>query len=608
MKTILLLPAFFYGLIQAALPPQSIAPLYDHLHEVNAQWQYQTDLPFSLSETVFFTDDTERIHAHLERVILLLRQRQPELSEAVLARRLHLLDQLATYSEARQFPQNLFHAQRQPYFIDHEGTACAVGHLLQKSGFEAFAEKVSREMNYAYVMDMPYPELGSWALSHGFTKEELALIQPGYSPTITWNPVGHGTDGTVRHMYHDPASQRLYVAGDFDWIDSVAAHHIALSENGQFQPMGGGLDGEITSMQAFNGKLYVGGYFTNGKNIAVWDGNAWSYEQAISDTVTALAVFQNELYATGAQGIGMSGTQTGFFAKKQNGQWLNKRSFEGPAYCMTNHNSRLYIGGALSPASFHPYFAAYTADGNAVIPATQSFERLDAPIRDFASDGTFLYAVGDLCDDQQNPTFGFARLGNSGWELLYQKDLSTGNFNRRSFKKVMVHQNQVLVSGNFQLTPFVGIYGGGVAKLVYQGSYSFLEAVSILDTTVHAMAEMNGELLIGGAFDSLGTTWDRKKAGHLLKTDQFTGLFDTDISPLSLHPNPMETHSRTILAGSGPLESVALFDVKGQQVSVPIHIRGREIEIERGNLAPGMYFVRVKGADQQLGQGKLLVR
>ena len=39
-----------------------------------------------------------------------------------------LLASLEEYAGQQVFPQNIYHAHRQPYFIDHKGTHCAVGH------------------------------------------------------------------------------------------------------------------------------------------------------------------------------------------------------------------------------------------------------------------------------------------------------------------------------------------------------------------------------------------------------------------------------------------------------------------------------------------------
>jgi hypothetical protein len=82
--------------------------------------------------------DRERIRTHLSEVERLLRARDvnglsPELRHA----RARNLDELHAYWMRGVFPRNHdFPEHRVPYFIDAEGRACAVGHLMIASGAE----------------------------------------------------------------------------------------------------------------------------------------------------------------------------------------------------------------------------------------------------------------------------------------------------------------------------------------------------------------------------------------------------------------------------------------------------------------------------------------
>ena len=101
-----------------------------------------------------------------------------ELQEARASR----LDELREYRLAGEFPLNTRHPEaRTPYFIDDYGTACAVGHLMIESGAEELARQISRDENYAYVMEIQTPGLARWIESSGITAEEAAWIQPAYS-------------------------------------------------------------------------------------------------------------------------------------------------------------------------------------------------------------------------------------------------------------------------------------------------------------------------------------------------------------------------------------------------------------------------------------------
>ncbi|HUN81992.1 MAG TPA: immunoglobulin domain-containing protein, partial [Phycisphaerae bacterium] len=103
----------------------------------------------------------------------------------------------------------------------------------------------------------------------------------------------------------------LLVTGLFTSINGISLQRVARWDGSTWHPLGSGLDGSGASLAVFNGELIVGGNFdtaggVSAHNIAAWNGTSWhslgsgtlgSYP---SDTVQALAVYQNELIAGGA--------------------------------------------------------------------------------------------------------------------------------------------------------------------------------------------------------------------------------------------------------------------------------------------------------------------
>lgn len=129
-----------------------------------------------------------RIAVHLEFVERLLRSRDVlHLRSDVRARRAAALDALAVYRKRGLFPRRTNDGYRgmRPRFIDDRGVHCAVGELIKQSGAPALAAAIDRDFEYAYVPDILSPALAAWAVRHGFTTDELAMIQPGYSPVPT---------------------------------------------------------------------------------------------------------------------------------------------------------------------------------------------------------------------------------------------------------------------------------------------------------------------------------------------------------------------------------------------------------------------------------------
>ncbi|MFY0535750.1 Kazal-type serine protease inhibitor family protein [Nannocystis pusilla] len=67
-----------------------------------------------------------------------------------------------------------------PFFIDEDGVACAVGHLVIESGFADVAGEIAERENNARLLDMTHPALSGWIARSGLTAEECARIQPAY--------------------------------------------------------------------------------------------------------------------------------------------------------------------------------------------------------------------------------------------------------------------------------------------------------------------------------------------------------------------------------------------------------------------------------------------
>ncbi len=285
----------FFPILTTANPiaPQQSSSLFEHLNEVNKEWSKFYALE-NLNANYFFNDENQRIQTHLNLVENHLRNNVPKgLSQSQLKNRTQALDILKRYFEIERFPVNHYHAQRQPYFIDKSGTACAVGHLIIKTGFESFAQQISKENNYAYISELAivYPELKKWAKEFGFTLEELAWIQPAYPSIIqTWNQVGNGGEvsGVINKM-ESFNNEKLYIAGDFTEIDGTPANSIITWDGSIWSTLGHGVTGEIFDIYIDEseispdvpGRVYIAGNFyvndnPNIVNVAFWENGVWN--------------------------------------------------------------------------------------------------------------------------------------------------------------------------------------------------------------------------------------------------------------------------------------------------------------------------------------------
>jgi hypothetical protein len=129
-----------------------------------------------------FMDENLRISTHLNYVIRMLERKDlSHLTDQVKQNRQSLLQSLKRYVADEQFPKNYDYKEgRRPCFIDEEGNICAVGYLIEQSVGRDVAEKINAIYKYDYVKTMDLDLIDEWANNHGFTMNELAMIQPNY--------------------------------------------------------------------------------------------------------------------------------------------------------------------------------------------------------------------------------------------------------------------------------------------------------------------------------------------------------------------------------------------------------------------------------------------
>jgi hypothetical protein len=108
------------------------------------------------------------------------------LSAEQAASRTRLLDELARYARRARFPKNRdFPNTRRPYFVDADGTRCAVAHLIESTGASALVARVAAARNNAYVSELASDgALLAWLDRAGLTVAEAARIQPDYSDSV----------------------------------------------------------------------------------------------------------------------------------------------------------------------------------------------------------------------------------------------------------------------------------------------------------------------------------------------------------------------------------------------------------------------------------------
>lgn len=110
------------------------------------------------------------------------RQVQLRRLEASRAQQLRTLRQ---YLARKQFPINAAHGSiAKPIFVDEEGTHCAVGYLMHRSGADNVVQDIVDQNNFVLVYDLDDESALDWIAMSGLTLDEAAMIQPAYAPPM----------------------------------------------------------------------------------------------------------------------------------------------------------------------------------------------------------------------------------------------------------------------------------------------------------------------------------------------------------------------------------------------------------------------------------------
>jgi hypothetical protein len=578
--------------------------LFNHLAEVNEQWNYQSDISQDIfNQKTKFDNDIERIQTHLKLVEQTLRNRTTtHLSSTQKANRLRHLDVLHQYWEAATFPTNTFHSARQPYFVDIFGVHCAVGYLLHKDGQNALVQQIKKNNNYAYIKELTaYQSLGEWAVRNGFTIDELAWIQPGYSPPAQdYSSVGNngGVNGDIHVMKTNPDSSKLFIAGDFMTVDGVNAQSI-ISWNGTNWETYGNVDGIIYDMDWHNGALVIVGDFSlNGQvcNIAQWIGNDWMPLQTgdMQGVIYTVTVFYNTVHI-GGDFQKVNGTNMPHLAyqRPNSGIWTNDGfnintglntpnafSVDAPVKCMKVVNGQILIGGAFtqtapiasdSSVQINTNYLAYW-DG---YTWTNGLYGNHGEVNTFTVFNNTLYVAGNA-----SHTTPFAALDLGLWSH------SSGFFPIVSGEMSEFVQlgNRLFLVGDFGYAPqLVGNYGRGLVGV--ENNYPY--AITVSDSAITAGAMFQGEIYIGGRFSNIdGDNVNQLASSKLDNTSSSNYTVNNSFGKV-FHAN-----QAIILEQEADVNLVTfeLYDISGKVVLTKQVSNTNRQEIPTGHLAKGIYF------------------
>jgi hypothetical protein len=168
--------------------------LYEQLCEVNQEWRKNRQIAQELGflDAPIISNEQDLLVFHIQTLEKIFLSRSlSSLNETQQQARQRNLQVLNQYWHLRDCPRNYYIPYRIPVFIDEEGRYCAVAYLMLHSGKKEFCEAVQKTTNNIYIRQIANPSFNEWQQNSGLTLDELAWIQPGYTPAVKitkWNP------------------------------------------------------------------------------------------------------------------------------------------------------------------------------------------------------------------------------------------------------------------------------------------------------------------------------------------------------------------------------------------------------------------------------------
>ena len=323
-------------------------------------------------------------------------------------------------------------------------------------------------------------------------------IDPTFSDAdwVSLNPGMPGANNTVRVIAVD-GNGNVYVGGDFTFIGTVPANHIAKWDGSAWSALGSGMNGIVWALAVSGTNLYAGGL-----SISKWDGGAWSaLASLMSGGVYALAVSGTNLYAGGSFGT-VGGVPANRIAKWDGSAWSALGSGMSGSVpqvsALAVSGTDLYAGGNFTTAGGMPATNIAKWDGSAWSALGSG---MNGDVVALAVSGTDLYAGGWFTTAGGAPANYIAKWNGSAWSAL-------GSGIMGGIYPNGPHINALAVSGTDLYAGGLFTYAGGVAAnhiAKWDGrAWSALGSGIGMDGSVSALAVSGANLYAGGWITTAG--------------------------------------------------------------------------------------------------------
>jgi hypothetical protein len=305
---------------------------------------------------------------------------------------------------------------------------------------------------------------------------------------------GPGVDGDVFAIA--VSGSDVYVGGWFAPSGGVAAKNIAKWDGSAWSSLGSGVNSDVRAIAVSGSDVYVGGWFTqaggvDANHIAKWNGSAWSsLGSGVNDCVRAIAVSGSDVYV-GGYFTQAGGAAVNNIAKWNGNAWSSLGSgVNDDVNAIAVSGSDVYVGGWFTQAG--------GVDANHIAKWNGSaWSSLGSGVSNgvtaISVSGSDVYVGGWFTQAGGITTNSIAKWNGSVWSSL------GSGVNFGGIDAIAVSGSNVYVGGLF--TQAGGVAVNNIAK--WDGS-AWSSLGSGVNSDVRAIALSGSEVYVGGWFTQAG--------------------------------------------------------------------------------------------------------
>ncbi len=360
--------------------------------------------------------------------------------------------------------------------------------------------------------DGPEPEslvVGGWFTSIDGVAANSIAIWNG----TRWRPLGSGMGINVPYVYALAVFEGdLIAGGSFSTAGGVAANRVARWNGTTWQPLSNGLvaasNQHVYALAIYNGQLIAGGNFSNSTGgpggIARWNGTTWQQFSGafFGSAVRALTVHDSELLAAGSFST-IGGISARSIARWNGTNWrpLGTGIFGGGVSSLTSSNGDLVAGGNFTTAGDLAASCVARWNGSTWQPIGTGLGPTTRSVFALAAYDGNLIAAGSFDAAGTEPMSGIARWNGTSWQKLHDDFAGYGDFPK--VYALAEFRGELIAGGHFFTAD--DIETNGIARWTGDRWRAFATGFGgVPYPTIYALRQYNGEVIAGGNFTTAG--------------------------------------------------------------------------------------------------------